>query len=142
MTSLKIGRRSAWAAILVIGVATLAHAAGKSDVADAVMRGDQTALSALLQQKAGANVNVTSREGVTPIAMAALYGDAAIIDALLKAGADAKAKTANGETLVMFAARNGNPDAIRVIVNAGADINAKENLRGTTALMWAVEQKH
>jgi ankyrin repeat protein len=173
MTSTNIGKGSAWAAILVIGVATLAHAAGKSEVADAVMRGDQAAFSALLQQRAdvnapqvdgatalhwavyrheletverlirsGATVNVTSREGATPIAMAALYGDSAIIDALLKAGADAKAKTANGETLVMFAARNGNADAIWLIVNGGADVNAKENLRGTTALMWAVEQKH
>ena len=41
----------------------------------------------------------------------------------------------------MFAARNGNPQAIKLLVEAGADVNAKETLRGTTALMWAAEQK-
>jgi ankyrin repeat protein len=44
--------------------------------------------------------------------------------------------------MLMLAARNGNPHAIRVLLAAGADVNAKENLRGTTALMWAAEQRH
>ena len=74
--------------------------------------------------------------------MASLYGNAPMIEKLLKAGADAKQRGPNGETMVMLAARNGNPEAIRVLLAAGADVNAKENLRGTTALMWAVEQKH
>ena len=42
----------------------------------------------------------------------------------------------------MLAARNGNPDAIKVLLEGGAKVNAKETLRGTTALMWAAEQKH
>jgi ankyrin repeat protein len=29
-----------------------------------------------------------------------------------------------------------------MLVSAGADVNAQENLRGTTALMWAAEQRH
>jgi len=41
----------------------------------------------------------------------------------------------------MLAARNGHPEAIKVLIAAGADLNAKENLRNTTALMWAVEQR-
>ena len=31
---------------------------------------------------------------------------------------------------------------MKLLVEAGADVNAKERLRGTTALMWAVEQRH
>jgi ankyrin repeat protein len=92
--------------------------------------------------RAGANVKAANREGMTPLAMAALYGNASIIDKLLKAGADAKSLGPNGESMVMLSARNGNPQAIKVLVEAGADVNAKEPLRGTTALMWAVEQKH
>jgi len=42
----------------------------------------------------------------------------------------------------MYAARNGRPEAVKLFVEAGADVNAKERLRGTTALMWAVEQRH
>ena len=57
--------------------------------------------------------------------MAALYGNPAMIDRLLKAGADAKELGPNGETMVMFAARNGNPQAIKLLVEAGADVNAQ-----------------
>src|SRR4030095_15695926 len=38
--------------------------------------------------------------------------------------------------------RNGNPDVIKALIAAGADVNVREPLRGTTALMWAVEQRH
>ena len=31
---------------------------------------------------------------------------------------------------------------IRLLVEGGANVNAREPLRGTTALMWAVEQRH
>ena len=92
--------------------------------------------------RAGANVKIANRDGITPLAMACLYGNAPMIDRLLKAGADAKAKGPNGETTLMLAARNGTADGIKLLLAAGADVNARENLRGTTALMWAVEQKH
>src|SRR6266699_1926761 len=132
-------------ALLLLCVAGLLLGAGRSDVADAVMKGDTAALRTLLAQRADVNspqVDVANREGITPLAMASLYGNAPMIEKLLKAGADAKQRGRNGETMVMLAARNGNPEAIRVLLAAGADVNAKENLRGTTALMWAVEQKH
>ena len=101
-----------------------------------VYRDDVEAADLLL--RAGANVDAANREGVTPIAMASVYGSAPIIDRLLKAGADAKQRGPNGETLLMYAARNGNPDAVKLLVAAGADVNAREKLRGTTALMWAI----
>jgi hypothetical protein len=44
--------------------------------------------------------------------------------------------------MLMLAARNGNPDTIKALIAAGAEVNARENIRGTTALMWAVEQSH
>src|SRR5207237_10742932 len=78
----------------------------------------------------------------TPLHLAALYGNARMIDRLIKAGADVKQRGPAGETMVMLAARNGNPDAIKVLVAAGVDVNAREPLRGTTALMWAAEQRH
>src|SRR5215210_775798 len=89
--------------------------AAASDVADAVMRGDLAAVRALVQKgsdvnapqgdgatalhwavyrgsvdavdlllKAGAK-SAAHREGMTPLAMAALYGSPAIVDRLLKA---------------------------------------------------------
>ena len=152
---------------------TVYFAAGRADVADAVMKRDRAALRSLLQQKAdvnapqvdgatalhwavyqddleavdllinaGAKVDVKNREGITPLHLASLYGNAPAIGRLLKAGADAKQKGPAGETMTMLAARNGNPEAIRLLAAAGADVNAKEPIRGTTALMWAVEQRH
>jgi ankyrin repeat protein len=156
----------AWNAGVVLG-------AGRSDVADAVMRSDKAALRTLLQQKAdvnapqidgatalhwavyhddletvdalikaGAKADPKNREGVTPLHMASLYGNSKIVDRLLKAGADAKQKGPAGETMLMLAARNGNPEVVTLLIAAGADVNAKEPIRGTTALMWAVEQRH
>ena len=106
----------------------------------AVYHDDAEAADLLL--RAGAKPNVANRTGMTPLAMAALYGNPPLIDRLLKAGADAKAVGPNGETMLMYAARNGRPEAVKLLVEAGADVNAKERLRGTTALMWAVEQRH
>jgi ankyrin repeat protein len=90
----------------------------------------------------GANVKAVTREGVTPLSMATLYGSVPMVERLLKAGADAKERGPNGETMLMFAARNGNPRLVELFLNAGVDVNAAENLRKTTALMWAAEQQH
>src|SRR5262245_37733998 len=161
------------AAVLIAIAVRPAVAAGKSDVADAMMKGDQAALRTLVQRKAdvnapqvdgatalhwavyrddgdsadllitaGARVDAKNREGVTPLAMASLFGSARMVERLLAGGADAKQKGAAGETMVMLAAHNGNPDVIKRLVGAGADVNATEPLRGTTALMWAAEQRH
>ena len=165
-------QRSVLAALLVLLSVTVAVRAAGSDVADAVMRGDLAATRALILKGSDVNAHQgdgatalhwavyrdsveavdmlvragakssANREGMTPLAMAALFGNPQIVDRLLKAGADAKALGPNGESMVMFAARNGNPDVIKVLVEAGANVNAREPVRGTTALMWAVEQRH
>ena len=160
-------------AVCLVCLAGFNLAAGRADVADAIMKHDKALLRSLLQQKAdvnatqldgatalhwavyqddletvellikaGAKADVANREGITPLHMASLYGNAKIIDSLIKAGANPKQKGPAGETMVMLAARNGNPESIRTLVAAGADVNTREPLRGTTALMWAVEQKH
>jgi uncharacterized protein len=92
---------------------------------------------------AGARTTARTREGVTPLQLAAVNGSESMIDRLLKAGADANAPlSAVGDTALMMAARTGKTGAIRVLVEAGADVNAKETWGGTTALMWAVSERH
>src|SRR5262245_51154934 len=94
---------------VICGLSAAVFAADKSDVADAVKKGNVAALRTLIQQKAdvnapqvdgatalhwaihrddlesadlligaGAKVDVKNREGVTPLSMAALYGNAAM----------------------------------------------------------------
>lgn len=91
---------------------------------------------------AGADVKRANREGATPLWLAAENGSARMIGKLLEAGADPNGRTPNGETPLMMAARNGNVAALELLLDHKADPSLKENLRGTTALMWAVEQSH
>jgi ankyrin repeat protein len=107
----------------------------------AVERDDLEAADLLIE--AGARVGARTREGVTPIQLAAVNGSAAMLDRLLKAGGEVNAPlTPTGDTALMMAARTGKTDAIQVLLNAGADVNAKERWGGTTPLMWAVSEGH
>src|ERR1019366_1606590 len=81
-------------------------------------------------------------EGATPLWLACVNGDAAIIATLLDAGADANEKLPLGRTPLMVAARTGSVEAMKVLLDHGANVNAKETLRRTTALMWAADEGH
>jgi len=127
--------------LVVCGSVTIAaQQDGTTALHRAVYRDDVRAVDRLIAM--GANVRAANREGVTPLAMACLYGNLPIVERLLEAGADAKERGSNGETMLMLAARNGRVDLITRLVAAGVDVNAREELRGTTALMWAAEQRH
>ena len=78
--------------------------------------------------RAGARVAAATREGVTPLQLAAINGSAPMIARLLKAGADPNASlTPAGDTALMLAARTGTVGAIRVLLEAGAAVNARES---------------
>jgi uncharacterized protein len=91
---------------------------------------------------AGANVKTANREGATPLYLASLQGSAPMLKRLLDAGADPDEVGPQGETPLMLAARSGDRESLKLLVDHKAQINAKDKLRGTTALMWAVEQSH
>ena len=114
----------------------LAQPDGTSALHWAVEHDDLELIDLLL--RAGARVAVRTREGVTPLQLAAINGSARTIDRLIKAGADPKAPlSGNNDTALMMASRTGRTDALRVLLEAGSDVNAKESWGGTTALMWA-----
>ena len=107
----------------------------------AVEREDLEAADLLIA--AGARVAARTREGVTPIQLAAVNGSAALLERLVRAGADVNAPlTPTGDTPLMMAARTGKTDAIRVLLEAGAQVNAQESWGGTTPLLWAVSEGH
>jgi ankyrin repeat protein len=92
---------------------------------------------------AGANVSAANRAGATPMQLAALNGNAAMVAKLIKAGADSNVPlTPYGDTALMMASRTGKTDAINVLLDGGAKVNTKETWGGTTALMWAVAERH
>ena len=91
---------------------------------------------------AGANVKAANRDGATPLYLASLQGSASMLKRLLDAGANPNEAGPQGETPLMLAARSGDLDSIKLLLDHKAQINSKDKLRGTTALMWAVEQSH
>lgn len=91
---------------------------------------------------AGAKVNSANEYGETPLTLACLNGDAALVTQLLKAGADAKAARWNGETALMIAAGAGSSDAVRMLIEHGAGVNEVESRKGQNALHWAASEGH
>ena len=83
---------------------------------------NDTALAGLLLD-AHADPGVTNRYGFAPITLAAMNGNARVLERLIDASADPKTMAPGGESVVMTAARTGDPEAIRVLLDAGADPN-------------------
>jgi ankyrin repeat protein len=114
--------------------ASVVFAAGKSPVADAVMKGDAAALRTLLQQKA--DVNAPQIDGATALHWAVYRGDLATADLLIAAGAKVGAANREGFTPLAMASLYGNGPMIEKLLKAGAD--AKQRLgNGETMVMLA-----
>jgi ankyrin repeat protein len=90
--------------------------------------------------RAGANAKAANRYGVTPLYSAALHGNAAMLELLLKAGAAVDTPLPEGETALMTASRTGKVDAMKVLIAHGANVNAVEKWKNQTALMWAAHE--
>lgn len=108
----------------VVAVALLSVAgigAGRSDVADAAMRGDKAAVRALLTERA--DVNAPQADGATALHWAVYRGDRELTDTLIRAGANARAASREGATPLWLASVNGDAATIAALVTAGADPN-------------------
>jgi len=93
--------------------------------------------------RAGAKVTAVNREGVMPLQIAAINGNAAMIDKLIKAGADPNtALDQFGDTALMMASRTGKIDSVKMLLDRGAKVNVIETWGNTTPLMWAVAEGH
>ena len=134
------GDTAAVRALLIEGAeVNAAEADGATALHWAIYRDDLTTVRLLI--RAGANVEAANRYGVRPLSLASANGNAQTVEVLLEAGADPTAMTA-GEPPIMSAARTGNVEAVTLLARYGADVNATETLRGQTALMWAVAERH
>jgi ankyrin repeat protein len=122
---------------VVIGflLASGISAAARSEVADAVMRGDAPAVRALLAKKA--DVNAPQTDGTSALHWAVRANDVELTEMLLKAGARASTANQSGATPMLLAATNGNATILERLIAAGADPNAPVSETGDTALMMA-----
>jgi uncharacterized protein len=110
-------------------------AGGRSEVADAAMQGDKSALHALLEKKA--DVNAPQVDGTTPLHWAVRANDLEMTQMLLDAGARVSAANESGATPMLLAAMNGNAAILERLIQAGADPNSPLSPTGDTALMMA-----
>ena len=87
-----------------------ALAAGKSDVADAAMRGDKATVQKLIAAKA--DVNAPQNDGATALHWAVYRGDREMVGLLVRAGANPKAANREGSTPLWLAGIGGNAPII------------------------------
>jgi ankyrin repeat protein len=119
---------------IVVAAGPVGRAAGKSDVANAVMKGDKATLRALLQQNA--DVNAPQIDGATALHWAVYRDDLEAADALIAAGAKVDAANREAFTPLAMASLYGNVPMIERLLTAGAD--AKQRLgNGETMVMLA-----
>jgi uncharacterized protein len=120
--------------VLMLCVTAFGRGAGKSDVADAAMKGDKTTLRSLLRQKT--DVNAPQVDGATALHWAIYRDDTEMADLLIRAGADVKAANREGVTPLSMAALYGNAPMIARLLKAGAEA-AEVGPNGQTVLMVA-----
>jgi ankyrin repeat protein len=109
-------------------------AAGRSDLADAAMRGDTATVRALLAQRA--DVNAPQADGATALHWAVYRGDRELANILIRAGANVNAANRAGATPLWLASVNGDPAIIEALLEGGASPNERLPL-GRTPLMTA-----
>jgi uncharacterized protein len=124
----------AFIGLLLFWNASSSFAAGRSDVADAVMRGDKVALRALLQQKA--DVNALQVDGASAMHWAVYRDDLEAIDLLINAGAKVDIKNREGVTPLHMGSLYGNSKIMSRLLKAGADAKQR-GPAGETMLMLA-----
>ena len=78
----------------------------------------------------------------SPVADAAMRGDAAAVRALLLEGADANTAQGDGMTALHWAAQHGDPELVSVLVAAGAAVNPVTRIGQYTPLHIAARQGH
>jgi ankyrin repeat protein len=86
----------------------------------------------------GARVDVRGSAGVTPLHLAALTGQRALVRMLIDSGADVGARSNNGSTPLYQAAKKDAPEVVELLLARGAAVDARIE-DGSTPLSAAAE---
>jgi ankyrin repeat protein len=88
----------------------------------ACMPGDEKKVLDMVQLLvgAGANVNVATGDGFTPLMCAAAAGHTSTVDFLIKSGADVHARNIIGDTALTYAKQRGLWEIVELLVNCEA----------------------
>ena len=97
-------------------------------------------LSLLLEH--GADLDVRSRNGFTPLLQASCGGILEAGQFLLDRGADIDARNNSNRTSLFWSVFNGHVEFSRMLLERGARINTLDGQFGSTPLHWAVQHRN
>ncbi|KAM4018029.1 ankyrin repeat domain-containing protein 27 isoform 2-T3 [Anomaloglossus baeobatrachus] len=89
----------------------------------------------------GLGVNVSSRDGFTPLHIAALHGHSVLVHLLLKHGAHVDAKNGNRALPLHLACHKGHLEVVKILMEVSAGKN-KKDANGNTPLIYACITGH
>uniref|UniRef100_A0A8C5PX78 Ankyrin repeat domain 27 n=1 Tax=Leptobrachium leishanense TaxID=445787 RepID=A0A8C5PX78_9ANUR len=89
----------------------------------------------------GLSVNVTSRDGFTPLHIAAMQGHSMLVSLLLKHGANVDAKNTNRALPLHLACRSGHLEVVKFLIDYSMGKN-KKDMGGNTPLIYACTGGH
>src|SRR5689334_23334963 len=75
----------------------------------------------------------------TRLSIAAMNGDRATVEALLKQNVDVNAPQGDGSTALHWASDKEDLELVQLLIKAGADVNAKTRLAGITPIFMAAK---
>ena len=101
--------------LLLVGIVALPATSNDPRLIEAVQKGDQKRVLALL--KSGAKVNEARPDGSTPLSWAVSREDKEIVTALIGVGANVNAADENGETPLGIACGLGNVGIVNILLD-------------------------
>lgn len=107
---------------------------------DAARDGDVEKVSGLIDE--GVAMDILGDHGETPLILAILGGQPAVVGLLIEKGAGIRARNSGGFTALHAAAYVGDVDTAGKLLGKGASINDRENKAGVTPLSVAAEEGH
>ena len=87
---------------------------------EAARGGHEEVIRVLL--KAGAVVNKTAKQGISPLHLAAKFGHIDVVNLLLESGADPDKASNSGMTALQLALTNGHHDVCKALIQGGARV--------------------
>lgn len=87
------------------------------------------------------SISARDERGRTCLHIAALYGQGAVVDYLLKRGAKTSLTDADGATALHCTSARGHQTTLLMLLQAGSDPNAQDS-RGNTPLHLAADHGH
>ncbi len=107
---------------------------GEEDYRNAIFKGNLVKIKKYVEK--GFDVNLTAKDGMSPLFITAIKGDDEFFFKLLDKGANLKHKSKDGSSLLIAATLGENVSIIRYLLAEGFDVNA-QGVKGNTALHTA-----